>query len=917
MGIIYSKFTVFKKMWALITPAVLLFSVTGIPPGEVSARGIPENGDAVSAGISVQEAGDVSPERALALIDSLQTESVLKWYAQAPKQAVQLDSLQFELGARFFRDTGDSTFMKVALAGRKRLYAFNFIAEMKARGWLESDEQIDSLKSTRSTFEKYHMKRQVMVSNILIGELQLLMQRPDYSGSFACFFSALSTARETGYLTGEAHVLVAIARLYSQLGRIEDARSYFKEALAVAERATDELAQHRAAEGLARLETLAGDPAEGLRMYEEMMASPNHVIKRFGGFHNYFEGIARWKLGDTEGALENLHLAAAWVRERKLAAAAFSVTLALGRVYESAGNTVEAGRCYREVLNSISPELTRPELWEAAFRLGVMAQEEGDVNAAVQLYTEAIDIIEGFREGLVLEDLRLFFLADKLDPYDRLIDLLYCLSRESGSRETIEEFALEYSERSRMRSFLSTIQGPCSSEAGIDQALYQRENEILQDINVLRIRLVQEGCTGEDREGVLHELDALKLKLNEVKLSIELADRQHVQEDRFADLTLMDEVREKVLDSRTCIIEYSVGRESSYAWIVKQGGIQMKPLPGLTHEYPPVALYLELLSQGEEPHFSVGERLFTDLIQPFVDDLDGMESVIFVPDDVLYHLPFESLPVTGSGQEGERQRYLIDEYDISYTPSIVTLLLLLEREGTRPGAGEGIIAIGDPTSGDAGGFLDWITGLFEDEGDAANEPTLLELGKEMYPRIKSSRDEVNRIVSFFPAAGRKVILGDDANEAVLKSEPLDQYRVIHFATHGLFDDNSPELSGLVLSGSPGEEDGFLLVDEIMRLELDAPMVVLSGCKTGLGRYISGEGMIGLSRAFFTAGASAVVVSLWEIGDESTADFMEEFYRGYTLGLGKCRSLSRAKRKMIGEGRQPVVWAPFIIIGDYR
>jgi len=151
-------------------------------------------------------------------------------------------------------------------------------------------------------------------------------------------------------------------------------------------------------------------------------------------------------------------------------------------------------------------------------------------------------------------------------------------------------------------------------------------------------------------------------------------------------------------------------------------------------------------------------------------------------------------------------------------------------------------------------------------------------------------------------------------EEAVKGESLDRYRYIHFATHGILDEQHPARSGLALSAAAGKEDGILQVNEIADLRLHADLVTLSACNTGLGELVSGEGMLGLVRAFLYAGASSVAVSLWNVNDAATAALMKDFYRGLSRGLQSDRALRRAKIELLHQDnavwRHPHYWAAF-------
>ena len=149
----------------------------------------------------------------------------------------------------------------------------------------------------------------------------------------------------------------------------------------------------------------------------------------------------------------------------------------------------------------------------------------------------------------------------------------------------------------------------------------------------------------------------------------------------------------------------------------------------------------------------------------------------------------------------------------------------------------------------------------------------------------------------------------------MKAEALDSYRYIHFATHGILDESHPARSGLALSPSAGDA-GILKVDEITGLRIHADVVTLSACSTGLGDLISGEGMLGLVRAFLYAGASSVAVSLWNVSDDATATLMKEFYRNLSLSVPPPEALRRSRLRLLHQDnalwRHPHFWAPFVL-----
>ena len=185
-----------------------------------------------------------------------------------------------------------------------------------------------------------------------------------------------------------------------------------------------------------------------------------------------------------------------------------------------------------------------------------------------------------------------------------------------------------------------------------------------------------------------------------------------------------------------------------------------------------------------------------------------------------------------------------------------------------------------------------------------------------------TRTEVNDIGSLFSDPERHLFLGAAAREQTLKAEMLDRYRYIHFAAHGVIDEDYPARSGIILSAAGDtREDGVLQMSEVMRLKLNADLVTLSACRSGLGKLVNGEGIIGLTRSFLYAGADGVVVSLWDVNDLSTAALMKSFYANLKQGMPKDEALRQAKLELL-KGKQrtwqhPYFWAPFVLVGAIK
>jgi CHAT domain-containing protein len=411
------------------------------------------------------------------------------------------------------------------------------------------------------------------------------------------------------------------------------------------------------------------------------------------------------------------------------------------------------------------------------------------------------------------------------------------------------------------------------------------------------------------------QIEDAEYEMREVQVQAELA--HYTDRLVWSKLATVEELRKETATNRTALAEFSLGDNRSFVWLFVHGHVFFETLPSRGEIEKAVRKYLGLLSAG--PGYGGADRdlavlgeqskkLVQMLFGHLFKEIDQVERVIIVPDGLLNYLPFEALIRNG--------RYLVEDHQISYSPS-ASLLGLWEDVGLRADSGNkmDLFALGDP--------------VFEPKGRAIGSKRRgdrARFGGRTFPgpgshlaSLPRTRDEVEYIASLFPADRRKVIVGMASTEEAVKHEPLARYRRLHFATHSLIDEKLPSRSAVVLTlDNDPREDGFLEAGEISHLDLDCDLVVLSGCQTGKGQLLSGEGIVGLGRAFLCAGARSVVVSLWNVSDISTSHLMKNFYQHLVHGEGNAAALRAAKLQMLNSGREtrhPYYWAPFVVIGS--
>jgi CHAT domain-containing protein len=354
------------------------------------------------------------------------------------------------------------------------------------------------------------------------------------------------------------------------------------------------------------------------------------------------------------------------------------------------------------------------------------------------------------------------------------------------------------------------------------------------------------------------------------------------------------EIQNSVIERGSLLIEYCLGREASYAWLVGHDSIGSVRLPPRQIIEAAVRRYLSALQaradSGDAGNESRAARLraaddalpaaaaalYRMLVAPFAARL-GQARLLLVTDGILNTMPIEALPA----DNGEP---LLAGREIVRLPAASLSPLLRSASPAPPGVRTTVAIVADP------------------------EPT----GPSDLPPLRFSRAEAESIAAAMPTA--KLALGRDAALARLRSPDFRQAAILHFATHVAIDDAHPARSGLVLS------NGILRPDDISGLGLAARTVVLSGCRTALGEPLRGEGLIGMTRAFLLAGASRVIASLWDVQDQATARLMGEFYSGLLVRkLAPAAALRSAQLSLRSDPRfsHPYYWAGFILTGDWK
>ena len=468
-------------------------------------------------------------------------------------------------------------------------------------------------------------------------------------------------------------------------------------------------------------------------------------------------------------------------------------------------------------------------------------------------------------------------------------------------------------ERAKARAFLESVaESQINIKEKLNSDLRKREIEITDKISSILNRLSDSNLDDINRKKIQEEYHQAE---NEYTLFIS---KMRTEIPEVANMILPEpchllQVQNRLLDEKTAVVEYFLGEQQSYLFIIEKNGSNLYLLPPRNEIRKSIKGFIKELSdppKGMYRGFLASKRLYEELLMPIEEFLpESIESLIIIPDGFLYFLPFEALLLC-SDIQASNNHYLVEKYKISYAPSCSSLLFLKEKRDhvKHP---KSLLAIGSPKYS-----LGRTTNSIKKTSSSILKEIYENQGFDFSP-LPYSRKEINKITKLFPKQERDLYLGKHAKEEVIKCATLKDYKIIHLACHSLVDEKFPFRSALVLTvDNDTKEDGFLLVREIYNLRLTADMIVLSACQTGRGRLENIEGVLGLPRIFFYCGAGSVVSSLWKINDKSTTKFMFYFYKYISEGNSKPQALRLAKIKMMKtKYSHPFYWASFVLYGD--
>jgi CHAT domain-containing protein len=704
-----------------------------------------------------------------------------------------------------------------------------------------------------------------------------------------------------------AVTIFKIARMQRLLGDLEEALKSYDQCLNLSRRAGKRRTEANALNDVALIYSSQGSREKTVGQYRKILA--------------FYRRISDWR-GEAI-ALNNLGDFLASLGDQKAALVLYQRALGLSELTED-----------KTILISSLCNLAR-----ASRDLGMLEDALDYVNRSIQ-------IIEELRSDVATPEFRTSYFAGVHKQYDLLIDVLMrCESR--WPNRGFAARALIASETGRARSLIDM-----RAEAGADirqnvpPGLLERERELqglLRSQAKYQMDLSTQKQDHAKSEEAARQIADLRSQYQQIESQVRDQNPRFLALQQAAPLSV-EEIQAKLLDQDSILLEYALGDERSYLWVVSNTSFASFELPSRAVLEPAALEVYTLLTarqaagkvdsayqanivSSDDSYFEKALELSRVLLGPSLSQL-GSKRLLVVTEGVLQYIPFDALPVP-EAPVGTRKDLplLISTHEIVTLPSLSTLSAI-RREKVKPRVGDKVVAVlADPVfdsnddrveSHNSGRVM---AAAFDDTYRLRDVASPAIDGAPM--RLAHAAEEAEAILAVAPHGSAMLVQGFEATRDTAMTSLIGDYRIVHFAAHGFVNKDHPELSGIVLSQidrSGKGINGFVPVRDIYNLNLSADLVVLSACDTALGKDIKGEGLVGLTHGFLASGSNSVVASLWKVDDRATSVLMANFYKSMLQdGLPPAAALRSAKEQVRRQKgwQEPYFWAGFVLQGEYN
>ncbi len=743
----------------------------------------------------------------------------------------------------------------------------------------------------------------------------------DYPTALDNYRKALRLFQDNGSPDFAAVTLAKIGTIYRLSNDPQRALAYYEQSLVLSRAARKKRTEANALNEVALVYASQGSREKTVRQYQKIL--------------EFYDGISD-RRGQAK-ALNNLG------------------DFLLGR-----GEKKQALDSYKRALPLSEQGGDKDVLISTLFNLARASRDLGVLEDARSYIERSVKIVEDLRTNAATPDFRTSYFAGVRKQYDLYVDILMRLERQQPGQRFAAKGLLQ-SENARARSLMDLLsESRANIRQGADPALLERERELkglIRSQARYQMELSINGGSPSENEEVTRQVDQLRAEYQEVEA------RLRDQNPRFTSLAQgsqlsLAQIQAELRGGDNILLEYALGDDRSYLWVVTSDSLRSYDLPARAilertsrevYQALTARQTTEKLDAGFQAKVEAADRLYDQkaldlsrmLLGPVADQL-GKSRLIVVSEGVLQYIPLGALPTPQpdrsepkAGQSlvevSTNPSPLIETHEVITLPSFSTLVTI--RQGVHKATSNGrlVAVLADPVfarnddrvdNGKANTMI-----VAADISESSVPPGLREFDGRVRSgstaRLPHASEEADAILAAAPRGAGMVAKGFDASRETAMSSLVGEFKIVHFATHGFLNSEHPELSGIVLTmvrQDGTQTNGFMPLQDIYNMNLSADLVVLSACDTALGKDIKGEGLVGLTRGFISAGSRSVVASLWKVDDRATAVLMENFYKSMLQdGLPPAAALRAATLKIRQEKRwqSPYFWAGFVLQGEYK
>jgi CHAT domain-containing protein len=740
----------------------------------------------------------------------------------------------------------------------------------------------------------------------------------------------------------KAKMYSGFASIYLNYGKTNLAEQNYREALKNLQKAQNQIGELAILPELGRIAFFNKDKKSSDKIFERAIFLAKKLnnnffianIDEYMGLIDFYEG----KYDETIRKLKN----AQFVYE-KVGMIFPRIKNRIGLAYEKKGDFDLARKYYTSALEENQKIKNVLEMPENLYNLARLSKNEGDFEKALEESNESIQISELIYNDVDNYSLRSSYLSNVFDRYELHINILMNM-HDRFPDKGFDEMALRTSEESRSRLMLERLKlSEAEFTRDADPILVKQEKELLDLLSVKSNNLTHLLSINAETESInklTFEIKEIENELEQTKAELRLESPIYSEIKNPTDFDLKS-FQQNVLDEKTVLLEFSLGDEESYLWLVSKEKLKVFKLPKREIIEEKIDKLLKLLINREklpeeeiadfqnrlvnaDQEFQIGAQVLSnDLFGQLINEISN-KRLIIVPDGKLQYFPISALPFPVENEISELNEPFLIKNEITFEPSASLLYLIKKSQKGQTENSKEMLIFADPIYSENDNRLtsnlmsvSHLRG-FVNKNNFPSKPSPIS-----FERLIASKEESKSITQTIGTNNTTLFSDFSANRDVFLNSNLKDYKIIHFATHGFIDVERPELSAIVLSlydEEANKRDGFIRLHDIYGLNLNADLVVLSACDLGIGKDIKGQGLMSLTNGFLQVGAKSVVSSLWKVDDYATSELMNNFYQILAdEKITTTQALRKAKIKMRENPRynSPYYWAAFNVQGDFQ